>query len=250
MLWHGSKRQWRRVLELAPLSLEVPGGEVELALVYAPTATDVEIRAQARIEQLDYGVLARRIDPQSDVGGRLDLTMDLSARPPSIEQMMAHASGQLDFAIRPDDLDAAVFDLWAVNLLTSVLPTLDDGSRINCIVARFRVEDGIMTPDALLIDSTRIQASGDGEIDFHDRQLRFDVTPRSKRPQMFTAATPLRVEGSFDDFRVGVRPEDLMETVIRFVSSVVVVPVQRLMRLNSDLSDDAICERAMERPQG
>lgn len=88
--------------------------------------------------------------------------------------------------------------VWAVNLLTALLPTLDpeSGSRINCVVARFDSEDGIMRPQMMLIDSTRIQASGDGEIDFRDETLRFRLVPRSKRPQMSVPRRPSRLKVS------------------------------------------------------
>jgi len=81
--------------------------------------------------------------------------------------------------------------------------------------------------------------------------VELELVPKPKKPQFFSAATPIHVKGSFSDFSVGVRPEDLMGTVIRFVTSVVVVPLQRLIESGKLGSEEACAEAlsAAERPR-
>ena len=59
-------------------------------------------------------------------------------------------------------------------------------------------------------------------------------------------ATPIRVEGSFEDFGVGVAPTDILETVIRFVTSVIYVPIQRIFTAPSDPKELDTCMAALE----
>ena len=49
--------------------------------------------------------------------------------------------GRLKTAIRPDDIPVGVFDLWAANVIVSLLPAVVSGeeSALNCVVARFDV---------------------------------------------------------------------------------------------------------------
>ncbi len=120
---------------------------------------------------------------------------------------MVGANGHIDFAVWPRDLNAGLFDLWAVNLFTSVLPSLDpEASKVNCLVARFELQDGLMRPTPMLVDTTRIQATADGEIDFRDRSVKLRAAPRPKKPQMFSARTPIRIDGHFSDFALGTSP--------------------------------------------
>ena len=212
--------------EVAPLIVNIPGGSAQVELGYEPLEDAVLAQARARVESLDYGVLARRIDPQSDVGGLISVDINLSSDAESLDTVMANANGQLDFAVWPKDLQAALFDLWAVNLMTAVLPSVDteNTSKFNCIIARFKMEDGIMTPEAILVDSTRVQASGRGAVDFKEETVDFVVAPRPKRPQMFSARTPIAVNGSFEDFGVGVAPGGIVGTVVRFTTSPVTTP--------------------------
>ncbi len=212
--------------EVSPLIVNIPGGSVQIDLAYEPLEETVLAAARAQVEQLDYGVLARRIDPESDVGGLISVDINLSSEAESLETIMASANGQLDFAVWPKDLEASLFDLWAVNLVTAVLPSVDseNQSKFNCLIARFKVEDGIMTPEAILVDSTRIQASGNGSVNFKEETVTFTMAPKAKRPQMFSANTPIAVNGSFEEFDVGVAPGGIIGTVVRFTTSPVTTP--------------------------
>jgi hypothetical protein len=54
------------------------------------------------------------------------------------------------------------------------------------------------------------------------------LQPQAKTAQFLSLATPLEVKGSFDKFSIGLNPGDVFETVVRFATSVVWVPIQRL----------------------
>ncbi len=158
---------------------------------------------------------------------------------------MGGAEGHIDFGVWPKDLNAGLFDLWAVNLFTSVLPSLDsEASKVNCLVGRFEIEEGIMRPTALLIDTSRIQASGDGIIDFKKNTIDFRAAPRSKKPQMFSAQTPIRIQGRFKDFDLGVSAGGVAGTVFRMITSPVVVPFEWIFTENAPAGGEAACGEA------
>ena len=232
-------------LTVEPLSVNVPGGNVAIGLAFEPTETDIGLEARAKIRKLDYGLLARRIDPQSTTGGRISLDVDVTARGPDLAEIMGASDGHIDFAVWPEDLEAGVFDLWAVNLFTAVLPSVDsEASEVNCLVARFTLEDGIMRPTALLIDTSRIQASGDGKIDFKTNTIEFGASPKSKRPQLFSAQTPIVVEGHFAEFEVGLPPAALIGTAVRMISSPVTVPFEWIFTKNEPADGKVACQQA------
>ena len=233
-------------LDVEPLALELPGGSIDIGFSLQPGERDVVMEARAKIEKLDYGILARRIDPKSETGGIISLDLDLKTRGPDLKRIMQGANGDIGFALAPKDLNAGIFDLWAVNLFTALMPSLDDDSKskVNCLVARFGVDDGIMRPTALLIDSTRIQASGDGVVDFKAETIEFKAKPKSKRPQMFSANTPVQVRGKFSDFKVGLPPGALAGTVFRMVTSPVVVPFKWVFTTKEPADGRVACVRA------
>ncbi len=217
-------------LRADPLKFVLPGGEFLLEMDYAYSGSDVSARIRALAEQLEYGILVRRRDPEAEVGGLLTLDLDIEGRAPVGEDLLAHASGRLDFMAFPKNRSAGAIDLWATSVLWALLPRIDSQPRsmINCVVARFDLDDGLMQERALLLDTTGMVVRGAATIDFKERQLEAVFGPQSKRPALLALQTPVAVKGSFQDFQIGVAPEDVLRTFIRFVTSIVVVPIQRL----------------------
>ena len=234
-------------LVVAPLAVSLPGGNVDVAFAIRPTEEAVELEASGKINQLDYGVLARRIDSQSTTSGRLSLDLNLNARGADLSDVMARSNGYIAFGVWPDDLEAGVFDLWAVNIFTAVLPSLDsEASHVNCAVAHLAIDDGIMRPTTLLIDTSRMQVSGDGTIDFNSDQIDLRAAPRPKRAQMFSAQTPVRVQGSFSDFELGVSSGALTGTVVRMITSPVTTPFKWIFAESEHPDGRVACQSAWD----
>ncbi|MCP4622466.1 MAG: AsmA family protein [bacterium] len=232
-----------------PLQLNIPGGSVNMAFAYEPTEKDAALEARANIEQLDFGILARRVKPESNMGGWLSLDIDLKSRADSLDTIMHHANGTIDFAVVPENLEANLFELWAVNLLTSVLPQLDSEatSKVNCAVFRFDIKDGIMTSDAIFTDTTKMQVGGEAKVNFKTEEVYLVMAPKAKKAEFFSLATPIEVKGTFTDYKIGVRPGGLIGTAVRFITSPVVVPIQRVFTEKVAADGKAACSDAMHR---
>ena len=142
----------------------------------------MEARIRANTEHFDYGPLARRVDPETDMEGWISLDLDIAGRAPETRSLLAHANGKLDFLAAPENIDTDVFDLWAVSLLRFIVPRLDPGPRstLNCVVARFDLEDGIMDEKALLLDTTGMVVRGDASVDFRDEKFRAAAGARAQ----------------------------------------------------------------------
>jgi hypothetical protein len=141
----------------------------------------------------------------------------------------------------PEKLPAGVFDLWAVNLFVALLPTLDPSntSVVNCAVGRFTLNDGKLMQKQLVIDTSRMRVNGNAQVTFADEQVRVRLQPQAKTAQFLSLATPIEVNGSFDQFKVGPNPGDIMQTIARLATSIIWVPIQKLMgeKLPADGAD-------------
>jgi hypothetical protein len=215
-------------LTLGPALMELPGGGATLSAGYTPLERGVEVALGADVDRFDYGVLARRVQPGAQASGQFSLRTELSATAPTLDAVMAHANGRIDFAVWPERIAADAFDLWAVNVFVAMLPAVDaQGSRVNCAVGRFDLKDGKLKEDRLLLDTSRVRVNGHGSVDFETERLELRMQPQAKRAQFFSLQTPVDVRGTLEDFKVGVRGEDVAATVIRFFTSVIVVPFQQ-----------------------
>lgn len=218
-------------LDLDPAVLNLPGGGMRLSMSYDLKQSEVDFHVAAQVERFDYGIVARRLQRANDLRGLFSMNLYLAGRAPSLHSMLRHADGRLDVAVWPTELRSGVFNLWSANLVLALLPLIDPGqkSQVNCIVARFDLQDGGLSEDQFLIDTSTVRVRGTGHADLSTEELAFVFRPRAKGPGLFRLQTPLRVSGTFTDQRFGFDAEDVFYSGLRMVFSPILVPIERLM---------------------
>ncbi|MFZ4535774.1 AsmA family protein [Propionivibrio sp.] len=211
-----------------PAVVNIPGGTLRLSAEYDPTLSEVELAAGAYVERFDYGIIARRLGRADDVKGLVSLNLELAGRAPSLDTIMHHAEGRVDFAVWPTELRSGIFSLWSVNLILSLVPLIDPGgdARLNCVVGRFDLKDGKLSDDKIIIDTTRVRVRGAGSINLASEQLAFVFRPRAKGFAPLRLQTPLRVSGTLTDFHIGIERRDLVESVLRMIASPILLPIE------------------------
>jgi uncharacterized protein involved in outer membrane biogenesis len=219
-------------LRISPAQINIPGGSARLSVSYDTTGPGVALAASVYVEHFEYGILARRLRPHTDISGLFSLRLELTGKAPALSGIMAHADGHIDLAVWPIKLSAGIIDRWATNVFFALLPFIDPGPRahVNCAIARVNLKDGELTHDTLLIDTTRVRVSGAGGADFATEEIAFRFRPRAKGLALLSLQPPVEVTGTMTDYRVRVPPSSIPDTVTRFLTSVVVVPLQMLIR--------------------
>ena len=234
--------------EIGPIEINVPGGAAKLSMGYEPTETDVAVDLKIDVAKFDYGILARRIKPETDLSGSFSLKMDVSSRARYLSDILKHGSGKIEFGVWPVNMQSGIFDLWAVNVLVALVPAVDPGkaSKINCAIGRFDLLDGKLTDRVIVLDTGRMRVVGRGSADFDKESLDLRMRPQAKSAQFFSLATPIQVTGTFSNFKIGVAPGGMIETIGRLATSVIWVPLQKLFgkKLPADGAD--VCQATLE----
>lgn len=236
-------------ISVEPFFLAIPGGSVDLGFSIKPTETDTTAHLHANIDRFDIGVLIRRLDPGKKLGGLLSLKMVLDSTAPDFEQLMAKGNGYFDFAFWPENLRSGIVDLWAVNLIQVLSEKVDDepNSTLNCAVARFYMDDGLVRERAIFLDTTRMSVNGDASIDFKSETIDVLAAPRAKQPEFFSLATPVKIHGTFSDFGLGINKVSLAKSVVSFITSPITVPFRRLFSGKVPADGKVACEQAWKR---
>jgi len=215
---------------IGPVSVAMAGGTANARLTYEPRESDVLMALKIDVDQFDYGVIARRFKPDADLGGRFNLNVDVHSKSQRLSDVIKHGSGTLDFLVWPKQMKADMVDLWAVNLFVALLPTIDpkNQSKVNCAIGRFTLTDGKLNQRQFVIDTTKVRVTGNTDIDLAKETLHMRLQPQAKTAQFLSLATPIEVKGGFDKFSIGPNAGDVLETIVRFATSVVWVPIKRL----------------------
>jgi hypothetical protein len=125
----------------------------------------------------------------------------------------------------PKDVEADFLDLWASNLVLALLP-IDDGGRkkMNCMVSRVTVEEGVLKSKNSFLDSTDIIVRVRGEIDLDAQQLDLLAVPQAKTERFLSVSTPIEVKGPYDSFTVAAAPGGFLMTMVRWYYGLIYVP--------------------------
>jgi hypothetical protein len=160
-----------------------------------------------------------------------------------LSDLWKYAGGDLEFALSPENQKSGVLDLWAVNVLTGLLPVVDPSkeSKINCAIGQFHLENGVVREKLLQIDTSGMRVNGVFYADLKTQQLFAKVRPQAKKAQFLSLATPIEVTGTFDKFNIGPSLFDVAETMLRIGTSVVWVPLKKLFGDNMQADGADIC---------
>ena len=218
------------LLSVDPLRVEIPGGGVQVSFDYLPSNEGVTFNLTTEIEEFDIGVLVRRSKPESDMGGVLFLDAALRSQAPNPASIMEYAEGHFDFGLVPENFSAGIIDLWAVNLISAIMTEVseEEKSEINCVIARLGMDEGIMAEKAIYMDTSNMRIGGKADIDFKNRTLKILMAPKAKKPEFFSLAVPISIEGAFDDFGMGIGLSRITGAVFSFITSPLHVPIRRV----------------------
>ena len=214
-------------ISLDPMDLNVPGGSLSMDLSVKPGRESAEASLQVKVENFDFGILARRADPETNMGGIINLDIDLKSSAKDFTEILKNGDGYFDFSAKPENLQSGIMDLWALNVVSAIVSRAVKGqSHIEYLVGRWSMEDGYLKPEIFVIDTTRMRICGKGWVDFNTNTLNLEVSPTPKKPEFFSLATPIGVQGNFADFGLSIAPGGLIGTGIKFAISPFQVPLQ------------------------
>ena len=234
---------------IGPAYIETEGGKALWSLKYHPTEKNIQLDLHVDTHQFDYGIIARRVKPNSDIKGRLNFKMNVSSTAPHLADLMSYGNGNLDLMIWPENQKSGSLDLWAVNILSGLLPVIDPAqeSKINCAIGKFKLEKGILKEKQLQIDTSKMRVNGVVLADFKTEEIYAKVRPQAKEVQFLSLSTPVQVTGKFDHFNIGLSAGDIAETIVRLGTSIFWVPIKKLFseKMVADGSDICLATEQM-----
>ncbi len=234
-------------LKVEPLKLAVPGGYFEGNLLFYPKANGtLDWKLHLNAEAFELGVIARRAKPDATLSALANIEADLSAEDASFGRpQLKVATGKLNLEVCPQNVDAGSLDIWATNLIWAILPSIGSGnqSKINCLIARLRLENGVMFPEMLALDTSTLRVGAEGQIDLAGDQYDLRLTPFPKRPQMFSMELPVGVKGTLDAPKIETGSLASVRALGRIAANSVLFPVKFIVdeRLPEDGSDFCPC---------
>ena len=229
------------------VDISLPGGDIKAGYSVMHLFDGIEYGLDIHADRFEYGGLLRLFDPESKAAGLLYLDTSVTSSAPDQSRLVSNMQGHFDLAVLPKHAKADFLDLWASNIIFAVLPKGDsDGKKMNCMVARFGIENGVMKSTKTFLDSTDIIVRARGNIDLVNRELDLWLAPQAKLEKFLSIQTPLVVTGPFDNPDMGIAPGGFLTTILRMYYGLIYVPWKWLTGERFPTDGIATCYRAMD----
>ena len=163
-----------------------------------------------------------------------------------MRQIMAGLNGKTEIIMKDGTVATKYLDLIAADLVKTVMPGGADTTKINCLVNRFNIKQGIATNTAMVFDTEKMTISGGGKIDLRSEKLDLKIKPAPKDASLVSMAVPIDVGGTLKS------PSALPSTtaVLKGIAGLALGPVGLLaLTVSAGSSDKNPCLAALNKPK-
>lgn len=152
-------------------------------------------------------------------GGAPTLTGAMTARAKiagpgkSVHELVSNADGQVSVIVPNGTMRQAFAELLGINVGKGLSLLLSKDPRqtpVNCAVASFGVNDGVMRSRTLVIDTGVVVARGSGTVNLNTERMSFEIDGKSKKPRLLRVWAPITVNGSIRSPRLGVKTSEVV----------------------------------------
>jgi AsmA family protein len=233
-------------LTLNPFNAEFAKGKMNGAIVLDGSRSRPSLSVDFNAKGTDVGKLLNDMDVTDMISGAADTTITLRGTGGSVRQIMAGLNGKTEVIMNDGVVATKYLDLIAADLIKAAIPGGPDTTKINCLVNRFDIKQGIATNTAMVFDTEKMTISGGGKIDLRSEKLDLKIKPAPKDASLVSIAVPIDVGGTLKS------PSVLPSTtaVLKGIAGLALGPVGLLaLTVSAGSSDKNPCLTALNKPK-
>jgi len=231
-------------LSLAPFQAEFAKGKMSGAITLDASRSKPSLSVKFNAKGTDVGKLLKDMDVSDLLTGRADTVIKLNGSGTSVRKIMAGLNGKTEVIMNDGKVATKYLDLIAADLVKAIVPGGSDTTKINCMVNRFDIKQGVATSKALLFDTEKMTISGGGTIDLRSEGLDLNIKPEPKDASLVSMAVPIVIGGTMKS--PSVRPSTT--AVLKGIAGLALGPVGLLaLTVSAGSGDKNPCLAALEK---
>lgn len=186
-------------LKLDPLNFGIARGDLVTVIAMdgrnSHLATHVDITAKGLYLNQLFPASKLNDSSEGTLGGRA--TLDTSGD--SIAQMMGAANGEAALIMDGGTVSELLLRMSNLDIANSFLVLLDGDKQVpvRCMVANFKAVEGNFQVQDLVLDTSKVNITGEGNVNFSDESLHLKLVSQSKGFSLASLRGPILVTGSF-----------------------------------------------------
>ncbi|MCB9988382.1 MAG: AsmA family protein [Rhodospirillales bacterium] len=158
-----------------------------------PAKLDIDVE----MPEWAYGDVLAAYKGVSDVTGNADIHARLQASGYSSEELIGALAGEIVMIAGEGEMKSRALNIWGRGLVNSILPDLDPEAetQLNCVIADFKVENGVAEASPFFMDTGRLTLMGTGTVNLTDQTIDMKLKPKPKQAALLDIAQPVRISG-------------------------------------------------------
>jgi AsmA family protein len=233
-------------LSIDPLEFTLPEGRFS-GTVAVNAQSDIPVSdIDMKFEHLDLAQFKPQGSSDSPLTGQLVGRIHLHGNGSSVHKAAADANGDLTLVIPDGEIRAAYAELTGINVakgLGLLLTKKQEKAQIRCGIASFHAENGDLKANRLLIDTTDVLVTGQGDINLTDEGLHLSLQGKPKKIRFVRLRSPIEIHGTLAHPGIGLEPGHVLaQAGSAAVLGTLLTPVAAVLAfVDKGLAKDANC---------
>ena len=195
------------ILKFAPLDFGVAGGNLVSQIEMDGRKPRIVTRADVTAKGLHLDQMFPTSKLAAADTGTMGGRAKLEGSGNSVAQMLGSANGEASLIMDGGSVGELMLRLSNLDIANSLMVLLggDKQVPIRCMVGNFKAVAGDFKVEALVLDTTKVNITGSGDVNFTDESLHLRLVSQSKGFSLASLRGPIVITGSFQT--PVVRPE-------------------------------------------
>jgi AsmA protein len=208
------------ILTLNPLNFGVAGGTLAGKITLNGQNDPIHAQAQVHARKIFLNQLFPTVKLTKTSVGQINGDFDLSANGDAINQMLASANGKVVLVIDSGEISKLMLETVALHLweIFELELTGDKLIKLNCAVADFDVNNGVLQTQTMILDTRITTITGSGDINMAQETLHLDLQPHTKIISPLALRSPIYIRGTFANPKISL---DKTKLVVRSAGALI-----------------------------
>ena len=231
---------------LDPLAFTLPQGDFAGSVAIDARGATPQTSIDMKLSNVTLAQFKPKSGKQPPLEGQLLGRIKMQGSGSSVHKTAATADGDITLVMPKGEMREALAELTGIDVsrgLGLILTKDQRNTEVRCGVANLKAADGDLKVATLLIDTTNVLVTGQGDINLQSEALDLSLQGKPKKTRVLRLRTPILVRGTLLQPKIGVEPGKLAaQTGGAVALGVLLTPVAALLAfVDGGLAKDANC---------
>ncbi|MGZ5009971.1 MAG: AsmA family protein [Methylobacter sp.] len=199
------------VLRLDPFNFGIATGTISGSLILDGQKDVPQVQSDLMLKRLSLKQFFKDPKFESLAAGYFGGQFKIKGNGRSLAEVLATSNGRIIFLMSGGKISLLIVEAAGLDLgqATPLLLGEDKSTNIRCVIGDFKDENGLLTSEIFVFDTTDSKLNGKAQINLKDETIDAKVEAHPKDFSVGSARTPITVTGQLKKPTIGLDPKEL-----------------------------------------